>query len=135
MAENIPTDSVMAAISGPKYGVEQYQQYLGDLGQARQQLPALLEQERGLLANQYGAAQRAIQQGERQGLQSMSQEAARGMAAAMGQAGAMPVGGGSAATMPAWPRAQPLCRGAPGDLSRPGRGCRHHGRYPARAAG
>jgi len=100
MAENtIPSDSIYSTLEGPKYGMEQYQQYLGDLGQARQQLPALLEQERGLLASQYGAAQRAIQQGQRQGMQSMAQEAARGMAAAMGQAGAMPVGGGSAATM------------------------------------
>ena len=100
MAENIPTDSIFATFEGgPKYGLEQYQQYLGDLGQARQQLPALIEQERGLLASQYGAAQRAIQEGQRQGMRSMAQEAARGMAASMGQAGAMPVGGGSAATM------------------------------------
>ena len=110
---------------GAKYGTEA----LGKAGEAVQyavgQLPGLMSQAdiaareaaqaeweatKGLLGTQYGqtrglmqedwAAQQARMAKDRlAGGRRISQEAARGMAAAMGQAGGMPIGGGSAAML------------------------------------
>ena len=110
---------------GAKYGTEA----LGKAGEAVQyavgQLPGLISQAdiaareaaqaeweatKGLLGTQYGqtrglmqedwAAQQARMAKDRlAGGRRSAQEAARGMAAAMGQAGGMPIGGGSAARL------------------------------------
>jgi len=114
-----------APTPGAKYGTEA----LGTAGEAIEfaagEMPGLMSQAdiaareaaqaewaetKGLLGTQYGqtrglmqedwAAQQARMAKDRlAGGRRISQEAARGMAAAMGQAGGMPIGGGSAAML------------------------------------
>ena len=110
---------------GAKYGTGALGKAGGAIEHAVAELPGLMsradlaareaatlewDETRGLLGSQYGetrgfmqddwAAQQARMAKDRlAGGRRISQEAARGMAAAMGQAGGMPIGGGSAAML------------------------------------
>ena len=87
---NIPAEGVLDVMEGPAYGLSDYQQYYGDLGTARRELPNIMNRS-------FDAAEQELKRGERAGGMRMAQEAARGMAATMGGAGQMARGGGRSA--------------------------------------
>jgi hypothetical protein len=98
-AEYKDDPAVAAALYAPKYGIEGLQEYQERLRGAEAQLP-------GLMAQSYMAGQGAIAKSkenvEAQRRNAARQQAAalgRAMAGAMGGAGAMPTGGGAAASL------------------------------------
>ena len=88
---DLPADAA-DALSSPGFGMAEYQQYMDDLGQFAQMAPGLQEQA-------FSTARGSLERSERTGARRMQQEAARGMAAAMGGAGQMATGGGRAASL------------------------------------